>query len=48
MTGTLTFVIIPKPNKAAVIPVKPVEPNFSEDEEEGRCDQVVSSGSAIH
>jgi len=42
MTGTLTFVIIPKPNQAAVIPVKAVEPNFSEDEEEGRCDQVVS------
>ena len=48
MTGTLTFVIIPKPNKAAVIPVKAVEPNFSEDEEEGRCDQVVSTFSALY
>ena len=48
MTGTLTFVIIPKPNQAAVIPVKAVEPNFSEDEEEGRCDQVVSTVSYVH
>lgn len=42
MTGTLTFVIIPKPTKSSPNPPKPVEPNFSEEEEEGRGDQVVS------
>ena len=42
MTGTLTFVIIPKPLKASNQPIKAVEPSFSEDEEEGRGDQVVS------
>ena len=42
MTGTLTFVIIPKPTKTSSNPPKPVEPSFSEDEEEGRGDQVVS------
>ena len=42
MTGTLTFVIIPKPLKTSNHPAKAVEPSFSEDEEEGRGDQVVS------
>ena len=41
MTGTLTFVIIPKPLKTSNHPIKAVEPSFSEDEEEGRGDQVV-------
>jgi len=40
MTGTLTFVIIPKPLKSSVHPAKVVEPSYSEDEEEGRGDQV--------
>ena len=41
MTGTLTFVIIPKTTKISAHPVKAVEASFSEDEEEGRGDQVV-------
>ena len=43
MTGTLTFVIIPKPTKTSTHPVKAVDASFSEDEEEGRGDQVVRS-----
>ena len=41
MTGTLTFVIIPKPTKTPEHPIKAIEASFSEDEEEGRGDQVV-------
>ena len=41
MTGTLTFVIIPKPTKSSTHSVKSVESNLSEDEEEGKGDQVV-------